>query len=65
MLPPGSVFPSFRAFDHGGEKESIDAAIGYRFTSNTQLKLQYSFQHETTGPHDDNHLLAAQFTVRF
>jgi len=43
----------------------IDAAIGYRFTSHTQLKLQYSFQHETTGPHDDNHLLAAQFTVRF
>ena len=43
----------------------IDAAIGYRFTSHTQLKLQYSYQHETTGPHDDNHLLAAQFTVRF
>src|SRR5438034_6239403 len=43
----------------------IDAAIGYRFTSHTQLKLQYSFQHETTGPRDDNHLLAVQFTVRF
>jgi hypothetical protein len=27
--------------------------------------LQYGFQHETTGPGDDNHLLAAQFTVRF
>jgi len=29
------------------------------------LKLQYDYQHETTAPGDDNHLLAAQFTVRF
>jgi hypothetical protein len=43
----------------------IDIAAGYRFTSHTQLKLQYSFQQETTGPRDDNHMLAAQFTVRF
>jgi hypothetical protein len=43
----------------------VDIAAGYRFTSHTQLKLQYSFQHETTGPQNDNHLLAAQFTVRF
>lgn len=43
----------------------IDIAAGYRFTSHTQLKMQYSFQHETTGPGDDNHILAAQFTVRF
>ncbi len=43
----------------------IDIAAGYRFTSHTQLKMQYSFQHETTGPGDDNHIFAAQFTVRF
>ena len=43
----------------------IDIAAGYRFTSQTQMKLQYSFQQETTGPRDDNHMLAAQFTVRF
>ena len=49
----------------GQDLGRIDAVIGYRFTSHTQLKLQYSFQHETTGPRDDNHLLAAQFTVRF
>jgi hypothetical protein len=63
----------FRPIDDGGKGSlrwgqdlgRIDAAIGYRFTSHTQLKLQYSFQHETTGPRDDNHLLAAQFTVRF
>src|SRR6266705_3131815 len=43
----------------------IDVAATYRFTPHTQLKLQYDFQHETTGPGDDNHLFAAQFTVRF
>jgi hypothetical protein len=43
----------------------IDVAATYRFTPHTQLKLQYDFQHETTGAHDDNHLFAAQFTVRF
>jgi hypothetical protein len=43
----------------------IDIAATYRFTTHTQLKLQYSFQQETTGPGNDNHLLAAQFTVRF
>ena len=43
----------------------IDVAAGYRFTSHIQLKLQYSFQRETTGSRDDNHLIAAQLTVRF
>ena len=43
----------------------IDIAATYRFTTHTQLKLQYGFQHETTGPGDDNHLVAAQFTIRF
>jgi hypothetical protein len=45
--------------------ERIDLAAGYRFTSHVQLKLQYSFQHETTTPGDDNHLVAAQLTIRF
>jgi hypothetical protein len=43
----------------------IDLAAGYRFTSHTQLKLQYSYQHETTGPGYDNHLFGAQLTTRF
>ena len=43
----------------------IDVAAGYRFTSHIQLKLQYSFQQETTSPRNDNHLIAAQLTVRF
>jgi predicted porin len=49
----------------GQDLGRIDVAAGYRFTSHTQLKLQYSFQKETTGPRDNNHLIAAQLTVRF
>jgi hypothetical protein len=45
--------------------ERIDVAATYRFTTHVQLKLQYSFQHETTAPGQDNHLLATQFTLRF
>ena len=43
----------------------IDISAGYRFTPHTQLKVQYSYQQETSGPRDTNHLFAAQFTVRF
>jgi len=43
----------------------IDLAAAYRFTAHTQLKLQYSFQRETTGGSVENHTLAAQFTLRF
>jgi hypothetical protein len=43
----------------------IDVAAAYRFTPHAQLKLQYGFQHETTGEEADNHLVAAQFTIRF
>jgi hypothetical protein len=45
--------------------ERIDVAATYRLTTDAQVKLQYSFQHETTLPGHDNHLLATQFTVRF
>jgi hypothetical protein len=45
--------------------ERIDVAATYRLTTHAQVKLQYSFQHETTAPGRDNHLLATQFTVRF
>jgi hypothetical protein len=49
----------------GQDLGRVDVAAGYRFTPHIQLKLQYSFQQETTGPRDDNHTLAAQLTVRF
>lgn len=43
----------------------VDAALGYRLTAHTQLKLQYSL---ARGDFTSNHLqgtFAAQFTVRF
>lgn len=43
----------------------IDIGAGYRFNSYSQVKLQYSFQQETSGSRNNNHLAAAQFTVRF
>jgi hypothetical protein len=43
----------------------IDIAGGYRLAARTQLKLQYSFYQQTSGPGNDNHLIAAQLTVRF
>ena len=42
-----------------------DIAAGYRFTAHTQLKIQYSFQRDPYGLRDLNHMVAAQFTVRF
>lgn len=42
-----------------------DIAAGYRFTPHTQLKIQYSVQHEESGPREFGHTFAAQFTLRF
>ena len=49
----------------GNDLWRVDAALGYRFTPYTQLKLQYSFQHEDYAARDVSSLVAAQFTVRF
>lgn len=43
----------------------VDTSLAYRFTAHTQLKLQYSFQDETSDSRDLVHTLAAQFTLRF
>ncbi|MEO8613724.1 MAG: hypothetical protein ABI600_01170 [Luteolibacter sp.] len=42
-----------------------DAALTYRFTPHTQLKLQYSLQHEDHLKDEISQLVAAQFTLRF
>ena len=42
-----------------------DAAMTYRFTADTQLKLQYSVQHEAQIENAISHIVAVQFTVRF
>jgi hypothetical protein len=49
----------------GHDTWRIDAALGYRFTAHTQLKLQYSLQRGNFSSSALSQLLAAQFTVRF
>ncbi|MDB6164953.1 MAG: hypothetical protein JWQ83_93 [Lacunisphaera sp.] len=43
----------------------IDLAPNYRFTAQTEFKLQYSLQAGSIGPRDRTRLLAAQFILRF
>jgi hypothetical protein len=43
----------------------LDLAPGYRFTPHTQLKLQYSLEHEAGAARDYAHWIAVQLTVRF
>lgn len=43
----------------------VDTSLAYRFTAHTQLKLQYSFQDESSDSRDLRHMVAAQFTLRF
>lgn len=48
----------------GSDLWRADAALGYRFTPHTQLKLQYSLENDS-GPRGQSHALAVQFTVKF
>ena len=57
--------PSGGTAPWGRDLWRADIAAGYRFTAHTQLKLQYSFQRDSYGLRDLNHMFAAQFTVRF
>ena len=41
------------------------SGLGYRFTAHSQLKLQYSLQHQDGDEQNFSNLLAVQFTVRF
>jgi hypothetical protein len=49
----------------GRDTWRIDIAPTYRFTPHTQIKLQYSFQHESNSSRSYNHIFATQFTLRF
>jgi len=49
----------------GNDLWRTDAALGYRFSAHTQLKLQYSLQHEASAEDVYGHVLAVQFTLRF
>ena len=60
-----TYYPYIPSAPWGRDVWRADLAAGYRFTAHTQLKIQYSFQHEKDGPRDLTHMFAAQFTVRF
>jgi hypothetical protein len=49
----------------GNDLWRLDAALGRRFTAHTQLKLQYSLEHDAADPSEFSHNFAGQFTVRF
>ncbi len=49
----------------GADTWRADAALGYRFTPHTELKLQYSFQHTWPASPATAHLLGLQFVLRF
>lgn len=49
----------------GRELTRLDLAPTWRFTAQTQLKLQYSLEHAAAAPTHTTHLGAAQITVRF
>jgi hypothetical protein len=54
-----------REMPWGRDLWRTDIAAGYRFTPHTQLKIQYSLQHEENGSRKFGHMFATQFTVRF
>ena len=54
-----------RSIRWGRDLGKIDIAGTYRFTSHTQLKVQYSFEQETNGSRNQNHIFSGQLIVRF
>ena len=49
----------------GQDTWRLDLAPGYRFTAHTQLKVQYSLEHEAGAVRDYANLIAVQITLRF
>ena len=49
----------------GADAVRLDLAGTYRFTPRTHLKLQYSLLDPTSDTGRTNHIVAAQFTIRF
>jgi hypothetical protein len=54
-----------RTVHWGRQVWRLDVAPAWRFTSNTQLKLQFSVRHESPAREDLTRLLGVQLNVRF
>lgn len=61
----GTILDQENFVQWGNDISRIDAVLGYRFTDYLQLKAQYSFSHEGDALHENGHLAAGQFTVKF
>jgi hypothetical protein len=57
--------PAGQPIAKGHDVWRIDAAVGYRFTAHSQLKLQYSVARGDFVSENIGSTFAAQFTVRF
>lgn len=62
---PGTISIAGGRTTWGRDVQRLDIAPAWRFSANSQLKLQLSLQHEPGAPRENSRLLAAQFTVRF
>jgi hypothetical protein len=49
----------------GRDVQRVDFAPTWRFSANSQFKLQLSLQHEPGAPRKNSRIIAAQLTVRF
>ena len=65
QVPNHPIIPFVEGDGTGRDIWRADAALGFRPTAHTQLKLQYSFQHQADASRDLDHIVAAQFTLRF
>jgi len=61
----GTIRNGRSAVQWGNDVQRIDAALGYRFTSHLQGKLQYSLNHRDASFQEGEHLVAAQLTLKF
>ena len=57
--------PTGRSVAQAHDVWRVDAAVGYRFTAHSQLKLQYSVAQGDFTSTNNHGTFAAQFTVRF
>jgi hypothetical protein len=62
---PGSIPHGGGTTKWGREAQRFDLAPSWRFSAHSQLKLQFSLQHEPGAPRRTSHMFAGQFTVRF
>jgi hypothetical protein len=61
----GTIPDAAGATGWGRDVWRVDLAPGYRFTAHTQLKLQFSLQHDDGIPHPYTQTVASQFMLRF